>query len=134
MGADGHLLSIPVDKVPLVYADLNPERIDWSRRTFHGIDLLYSYWDTEGRGECWGTDFHEVPQKIEWLREQIAQRSKPDWRPPSKVFSYARPDELQKQLDELLEKYTAEELALAQRYANFEMWLQGNADDWTVWT
>lgn len=138
MGADGHLLTLPVDKVPERFADLDPERIRWYRREFHGLDLLYSYWDTDGRGESYGDEFHEVPQRIEWLKAQIEKRGQPDWRASARPGTYRylmeSAPKLQQRLDALLAKYSPEDLALAERYADFNMWLQGAADDWTVWT
>lgn len=138
MGADGHLLTIPRAMVPQRFADLDPEKINWSRRQFHGLDLLYSYWDTDGRGESYGDEFHEIPQRIEWLRARIKERSDPNWKSPMIAGSYGRylqsASVLQEQLDALLAKYSPEDLALAERYADFDLWLDSNADDWTVWT
>ena len=135
MGADGHLLTIPVDRVPAEYEYLDPQRIEWSQRKLHGLNVLYRYHDTDGRGEPWGLQFHEMPDHIACLREQIEARSQADWSPRTPSgFYIAGPTQLQRELDELLEKYTADDLALAERYAEFNGWLEANADDWTVWT
>ncbi|HYI67098.1 MAG TPA: hypothetical protein VEW95_09260 [Candidatus Limnocylindrales bacterium] len=131
MGADGHVQMIPVGRIPEQFADLDPTRLNWSRRDLYGTEVWWSYWDTEGRGELWDVEFWEVPRRIENLQEELRRR---DAGEPARYERGRSSDLLNADLQRLGNNHTAEQLAEATRYDELHAWLEANADDWQVWT
>ena len=129
MGADGHVLTFPVVRVPAEYLDLldDVERLTgWRRRTLHGSEeFLWSYWSTEG-SETSGSSIVTVLRELQSLeRLQL--------RPP---FS-GRPMEELRERQRLCYLGRIEDAGgrkRAERAEEFELYLQANGQDWQVWT
>lgn len=63
MGADGHVVLIPVSEFKERFPDIAAERFGLHSRTVLGTDAYVYYWDTENHGPPWewGVPYGEQP-------------------------------------------------------------------------
>ena len=131
MGADGHLLIIEVSKVQAVLVGRDPGRLGWNRRTLLGREVLWRYWDTEGRGDDVYNDprspaerHHQLAYDLAWLdKEGKDQINVQGWRVIKRTdvaFGLA--------------SIKGGDLAEAERWVVLGKTLDAAAEDWQVWT
>lgn len=133
MGADGHVQTVALSRVPAEYVDLlDPAKIEgrtgWRMRTglYGGESFLFAYWDTEHHDGP-----REYPSLAYYLREAHALEEEIEVRTVSNGVRERWKEQVARYWG-MVNQFGGVELA--RRCRAFSDWLLANADDWEVWT